>query len=85
MNATFTQTYGNNRQVIYDFKDYDEHDLTVKKICDINYKICKKNKSWFKYSNYIIMFYNSISYPKTFRRTLNTIKNDVVKYMFFSR
>ena len=93
MLASFTQTYGDARKEIYDLKEFDIPDICFRKLCDTNYYSfhnCSsstidytKSKKWFEQSNYNILQHNNISYPESWRRSLETIKSSGVKYLAF--
>lgn len=92
--ASFTQTYSNNRQLLYDYHNKDIVDINFRNKLDKNYYVFhNSNDSYIqhiincdymkKIKNLIEIKYNNMSYTQTFYQTLNKCKADGIKYIFF--
>ena len=94
MIASFTQTYSDNRTVLFEFHNKDHTDIYFRNKLDINYYAFHNSPSeyvqnileypYFKSLNNIhYIYYNNITYTKSFFETLQKLKMDGVKYMCF--
>jgi len=94
MICSYTQTYSDNREQLYEFHNKDTVDIKFRNKLAINYyafhnspdnyreKIVN-DKYLSEIKNKEILIYNNISYTQSFINTLLKIKNDGYKYMFF--
>ena len=94
MIASFTQTYSDNRTELFEFHNKDKSDIYFRNKLDANYYAFHNSPSeyiktileysYFKSLNNIqYIYYNNISYTKSFFETLQKLKIDGVKYMVF--
>ena len=94
MIASFTQTYSDNRTELFEFHSKDKPDIYFRNKLDTNYYAFHNSPSeyikniveypYFKSLNKIqYIYYNDITYPKSFFETLQKLKIDGVKYMCF--
>jgi len=94
MICSFTQTYSNNRNELYEFHNKDINDIYFRNKLDKNYYAFHNsdneymskilNSDYFKQMNNLeVIMYRDISYTESFYKTLQKLKNDGVKYLFF--
>ena len=87
MIASFTQTYSDNRTVLFEFHNKDHIDIYFRNKLDINYYAFHNSPSeyvqnileypYFKSLNNIhYIYYNNITYTKSFFETLQKLKID---------
>ena len=87
MLATFTQTYGDNRNIIYSGKNLDIGDIFIRKNIPINFysfhntqnKGSILSNNYFKEINFNIIEYNNINFPETLKQTLHYLKKQNIK------
>lgn len=94
MFCSFTQTYSNNRNELFEYHNKDKTDIYFRNKLDKNYYIFHnsphpyrekiiKNNYFNNIKNIEIISYDNISYTHSFYNTLRKIKEDGYKYMFF--
>jgi hypothetical protein len=94
MIASFTQTYSNNRNILYHYHNKDNTDIYFRNKLDKNYYVFHNSSKNYQdcicQGNYLsninnlsIISYNDISYTQTIFKTLQKCKEDGVKYLFF--
>jgi len=87
MICSFTQTYSNNRQELFDFHNKDTTDIYFRNKLDKNYYAFHNsdneytskilNTNYFKQiKNLNIIKYSDISYTESLYKTLQMLKND---------
>lgn len=92
--CSFTQTYSDNRQELFDFHDHDASDIYFRKQLDDNFYVfhnCSdnyinkiQNKKYLDtITNKQIISLNNITYTQSLLETLSLIKNKGFKYIFF--
>jgi hypothetical protein len=91
MIASFTQTYSNNRNILYHYHNKDNTDIYFRNKLDKNYYVFHNSSKNYQdcicQGNYLsninnlsIISYNDISYTQTIFKTLQKCKEDGVKY-----
>ena len=94
MIASFTQTYSNNRNILYHYHNKDSTDIYFRNKLDKNYYVFHNSPKNYTdcicQGNYLsniknlsIISYNDMSYTQTIFKTLQKCKEDGVKYLFF--
>jgi hypothetical protein len=94
MFCSFTQTYSNTRNELFEYHNKDKTDIYFRNKLDKNYYIFHNSLHSYKekiiqnyYFNNIknidFISYDNISYTHSFFNTLEKIKQDGYKYMFF--
>jgi hypothetical protein len=94
MLCSFTQTYSNNRSELFYYHNKDKPDIYFRNKLDKNYyvfhnsppsykEIITQNSYFNDIKNIEIISYDAISYTDSFYKTLNKIKEDGYKYVFF--
>ena len=94
MLCSFTQTYSDNRSELFHYHNKDKTDIYFRNKLDKNYYIfhnspqsyienITKNNYFSDMKNIDIITYNNISYTHSFYNTLQKVKQDGFKYMFF--
>jgi hypothetical protein len=88
----FTQTYSDDRKILFDIHNYDEQDIKFRNNFDNLYVFHNCSDSYIeeiKNSNYLksinnirYLKYNGINYMESFRKTMNLIKNEYNYLMF---
>ena len=94
MICSFTQTYSNNRNELFEFHNKDNVDINFRNKLDKNYYIFHnspesyrqyicQNNYFKKINNNLIISYNNMYYTQTVFETLKKCKIDGIKYIFF--
>lgn len=94
MLCSFTQTYSNNRNILFHYHNKDKTDIYFRNKLNKNYysfhnspndyiQIITQNNYFNNIKNLDIILYNNISYTESFYKTLKKIKEDGYKYIFF--
>jgi len=94
MLCSFTQTYSNNRNELFDYHNKDKTDIYFRNKLDKNYYIFHNsphnyiehiigNAYFKKIKNLDIISYDNMTYTHSFFNTLKKIKQEGFKYMFF--
>lgn len=94
MIGSFTQTYGTDRQIIYKLKEYDENDIYFRKKLDKNfyafhgtpdnlYRDISERKFIKDVGFEFLKYPSSEPYPKTYLKTLLTLKEKGITYILF--
>ena len=93
--VVFTQTYHNNRHALFDYHDKDSLDIRFRNAFDKTVyafhnspqdyvqEILYTHSYFQELDNLEVIQYNHMSYPETFRQTLQKCKNEGFDYMIF--
>jgi hypothetical protein len=92
--CTFTQTYSNNRQELYNYHNLDKNDIKFRNLVDKNFYVFHNSPEeyiseildypYFKsIKNLEIIKYRDLSYTETLKRTFKQIQEEGFDYVVF--